>query len=178
LGYNGSQSWMTGNLLAIYGKRLNLLPMLQSASAPGRPYVVFADDDPAPSIYNFNGSSNHIIGLRTPNAKLGLYVDWLPGTTDIDPNTITLKNLEYYDYKTPGGLLETENRSNDPAAQVLLNALLTNVLPNELRAPLPPAFVPAQMQAKNEYLAYVALINAINTSEGTVAVLPLRVGDV
>src|SRR5215831_13300066 len=178
LGYNGSQSWMTGNLLAIYGKRLNLLPMLQSASAPGRPYVVFADDDPAPSIYNFNGSASHIIGLRTPNAKLGLYVDWLPGTTDIDPNTITLNNLEYYDYKTPGGLLETENRNNDPAAQVLLTALLTNVLPNELRAPLPAAFVPAQTQAQNEYLAYVALINAINTKEDTVAILPLRVGDV
>ena len=109
---------------------------------------------------------------------LGVYVDWLPGTTDINPNTITLNNLEYYDYKTPGGPLETENRNNDPAAHVLLTALLTNVLPNELRAPLPAAFVPAQTQAKNEYVVYVDLINAINTREETVAVLPLTVGDV
>jgi len=72
----------------------------------------------------------------------------------------------------------TENRKNDAAAQVLLTALLTNVLPNELRAPLPDAFVPAQTHAKNEYLAYVALINAITTKEDTVAVLPLTVGDV
>src|SRR5262249_16655032 len=177
-GYNGSQSWMTGNLAAIYGRRLNLLLMLQSASAPGRPYVVFADDDPAPRVYNFNGSTAHIIRLRTPDAKLGVYVDWLPGTTDIDPNTINLDNLEYYDYRTPGGRLETENRKNDAAAQVLLTALLTNVLPNELRAPLPDAFVPAQTQAKNEYLAYVALINAITTREDTVAILPITVGDV
>ena len=72
----------------------------------------------------------------------------------------------------------TENRKNDAAAQVLLTALLTNVLPNELRAPLPDAFVPAQTHAKNEYLGYVALINAITTKEDTVAVLPLTVGDV
>jgi hypothetical protein len=52
------------------------------------------------------------------------------------------------------------------------------VLPNELRAPLPAGFVPAQTLAKNEYLAYVELINVITTREDTVAVLPLTVGDV
>src|SRR5215472_221115 len=56
LGYNGSPSWMTGDLAAIYGKRLNLLRMLKSASAPARPYVVFADDDPGAQLYNFNNS--------------------------------------------------------------------------------------------------------------------------
>jgi uncharacterized sulfatase len=56
--------------------------------------------------------------------------------------------------------------------------LLTDVLPNELRAPLPAGFVPAQTLAKNEYLAYVELINVITTREDTVAVLPLTVGDV
>jgi uncharacterized sulfatase len=175
LGYNGSQSWMTGDLAAIYGKRLNLLPMLQSASAPGRPYVVFTDDDPFPQLYNFNNSPVHIIGLRTPVAKLGVYADWVPGTTDIAPSTI---ELEYYDYKTPGGVLETKSRPNDPAAQLLLTALLTNVLPNELRAPLPPIFVPPQTLAKTEALAYLALINTITTTEETVAVLPTRAGDV
>jgi hypothetical protein len=175
LGYNGSQSWMTGDLAAIYRKRLNLLPMLQSASAPGRPYVVFTDDDPAPQVYNFNSSPVHIIGLRTPVAKLGVYADWIPGTTLIAPSTI---QLEYYDYTTPGGLLETDNRKGDPDAIPLLVTLLTDVLPNELRAPLPRRFVPAQTVAKGEYLTYVDLVNSITTVEDTVAVLPLTVGDV
>jgi arylsulfatase A-like enzyme len=175
LGYKGSQSWMTGDLAAIYSNRLNLLPMLQSASAPGRPYVVFADDDPSPKVYNFNDSPSHIIGLRTPGAKLGVYADWVPGTTDIATSTI---ELEYYDYSTPGGVLETVSTPNNPAAAALLTALLTNVLPNELRAPLPPSLVPPQTLAKTEYLAYVDLINEITTIEDTVAVLPLTVGDV
>jgi uncharacterized sulfatase len=174
LGHNGSQSWMTGDLAAIYRKRLNLLPMLQSASAPGRLYIVFTDDDPFPQLFNFNNSPQHIIGLRTPVAKLGVYADWVPGTTLIAPSTI---QLEYYDYATPGGLLETDNRKDDPAAIILLAALLTDVLPNELRAPLPRRFVPFQTLARTEHLAYVALINAYTTVEETVAVLPTRAGD-
>ena len=175
LGYNGSQSWIRGDLAAIYGNRLNLLPMLQSASAPGRPYVVFATDEPVPQVYNFNGSPHHIIGLRTQDAKLGVYADWVSGTTAINPSTI---DLEYYDYTTPGGLLETDNRKHDPARLSLLAALLTDVLPNELRAPLPPRFVPAQTLAKTEYLAYVDLLNRISTLEETLAVLPITVGDI
>jgi arylsulfatase A-like enzyme len=175
LGYNGSQSWITGDLAAIYGKRLNLLPMLQSASAPGRPYIVFTDDEPAPDVYNFNNSPSHIIGLRTPDAKLGVYANWVPGTTLINPRTI---ELEYYDYTTPGGLLEVDNRKDDPAAAVLLTALLTDVLPNELRAPLPSSLVPAQTLAKNEYLVYAELVNLITNISDTTAVLPITVGDV
>jgi arylsulfatase A-like enzyme len=174
LGYNGSQSWMTGDLAAIYRKRLNLLSMLQSASAPGRPYVVFTDDDPFPQVYNFNHSPQKIIGLRTPVAKLGVYADWVPGTTRIAPSTI---QLEYYDYTTPGGLLEIDNRKDDPAAIILLAALLTDVLPNELRAPLPRRFVPPQTLAKTEALAYLALMNTITTREDTVAILPITAGD-
>ena len=169
LGYNGSQSWLTGDLAAIYGQRLNLLPMLQSAGAPGRPYLVFTSDEPTPTVYNFNNSPGHIIGLRTPDAKLGVYAQWLRGTTDIDLGTI---QLEYYDYQTSGGRLEIDNRKNAPAANVLLNALLTNVLPNELRAPLPPAFIPAQTDAKTRYLTYVGLIDQLNASD-----LPLSIGD-
>ena len=170
LGYNGSQSWLTGDLADIYGQRLNLLPMLQSAGAPGRPYVVFTTDEPTPTVYNFNNSPGHVIGLRTPDAKLGVYAQWLRGTTDIDLGTI---QLEYYDYQTSGGRLEIDNRKNAPAANVLLNALLTNVLPNELRAPLPSTFIPAQTIAKIRYLTYVGLIDQLNASD-----LPISIGDI
>jgi hypothetical protein len=170
LGYNGSQSWLTGDLADIYGERLNLLSMLQSAGAPGRPYVVFTTDEPTPTLYNFNNSPGHVIGLRTPDAKLGVYAQWLSGTADIDLGTI---QLEYYDYQTSGGRLETDNRKNAPAANVLLNALLTNVLPNELRAPLPSTFIPAQTTAENLYLDYVNLIDQLGASD-----LPLSIGDI
>jgi hypothetical protein len=50
--------------------------------------------------------------------------------------------------------------------------LLTDVLPNELRPPLPPSLAPPQTLAKTEYLTYVALVNAIDTIEDTLAILP------
>jgi arylsulfatase A-like enzyme len=169
LGNNGSESWLTGDLAAIYGQRLNLLAMLQSAGAPGRPYVVFSTDEATPTVYNFNNSPGHIIGLRTPDAKLGVYADWVKDTIDINLDSI---QLEYYDYQTPGGRLETDNRKNDPAAFVLLQQLLTNVLPNELRAPLPSTFIPAQTDATTRYITYVDAIDQIDKSE-----LPFAIGD-
>jgi hypothetical protein len=41
--------------------------------------------DPAPQLHNFNNSPIHVIGVRTPVAKLGVYADWVPETTDIAP---------------------------------------------------------------------------------------------
>jgi uncharacterized sulfatase len=131
--------------------------------------VVFATDEPTPTVYNFNNSPGHIIGLRTPDAKLGVYADWVTGTTDINIDSI---QLEYYDYQTPGGRLETDNRKNDPAALALLSQLLTNVLPNELRAPRPSTFIPAQTDAKARYITYVGAIDQTDASE-----LPFAIGD-
>ena len=143
--------------------------MLQSAGAPGRPYVVFTTDEPTPTVYNFNNSPGHIIGLRTPEAKLGVYADWVTATTDIRPDSI---QLEYYDYQTPGGRLEIDNRKNDPNAAYLLDTLLTDVLPNELRAPLPSSLIPEQEKAKARYLSYQDAIDQIDKSQ-----LPFAIGD-
>lgn len=57
----------------MYGNRHDMLPMLKSASAPGRPYVVFASDETVPEVLNFNSSASHIIGVRTDAGKLGTY---------------------------------------------------------------------------------------------------------
>jgi arylsulfatase A-like enzyme len=169
LGYNGSDSWMTGDLATIYGQRHNLLPMLKSADASGRPYVVFTTDEVVPLLYNFNSSPGHIIGVRTPDAKLGVYAHWLTGTTEIALDTI---EIEYYDYATPGGRLETDNQKDLPGAAELLTRLLEDILPNELRAPLPDSLVPAQTIAKGLYLGYANLINTL-----TASALPLMIGD-
>jgi uncharacterized sulfatase len=50
LGYNGSQSWMKGDLLQLYKNRHDMLAMLRSANAPGRQYILFATDETTPSI--------------------------------------------------------------------------------------------------------------------------------
>jgi uncharacterized sulfatase len=173
LGYNGSRGWLTGDLGQIYGRRHDLLPMLESASAAGRPYVVFTSDETVPGVYNFNNSPGHIIGVRTPDAKLGVYANWVQGTTQIANNGTV--ELEYYDYSTPGGLAETDNRTDLPGASSLYNALLQDILPNELRAPLPSTYVPAQTIAKNLYLAYVQLITFLTYAQ---LVLPLHIGDI
>jgi arylsulfatase A-like enzyme len=171
LGYSGSRSWLTGDLVQIYGGRHDLLPMLKSASAAGRPYVVFTTDETAPQLYNFNNSPVHITGVRTPDGKLGVYANWQPGTTNIAFDK-TLET-EYYDYATPDGRAELDNTKNQAAARQLYQQLVNDILPNELRAPLPSIYAPAQGLAKIQYLAYVQLINTLTNDQ-----LPLSIGDV
>jgi Sulfatase len=150
LGYNGSRGWLTGDLARLYGRRHDLLPMLKSANAPGRPYVVFATDETVPDVYNFNNSPNHIIGVRTAEAKFGLYAKWAPGTTDISFDDA---ETEFYDYATPGGRAETDNRKDDPRAAILYRALWQDILPNELHAPLPLRFgQPKQSRERDIWL--------------------------
>jgi hypothetical protein len=160
---------MTGDYAQLYGNRHDLLPMLKSASAPGRPYVVFSSDETVPESYNFNNSASHIIGVRTDKGKLGTYSHWAPSTTTITGTS----DLEYYDYSTQQGQLELENRSGDPAAHALYQQLISDILPNELQAPLPGNLVAAQNLAQSRYLEYVSLINSGGNFE-----LPFRIGDV
>ncbi|WP_250454683.1 sulfatase-like hydrolase/transferase [Caballeronia sp. ATUFL_M2_KS44] len=165
----GSRSWITGDYAQMYGCRHDMLPMLKSASAPGRPYVVFASDEIVPEVYNFNSSASHIIGVRTDEGKLGTYSNWAPSTT-----TITGKSdLEYYDYSTERGRLELDNRSGSPAANDLYHRLMTDILPNELQAPLPGKYVSAQDTAQSRYIEYISLINSGGNFE-----LPFKIGDV
>jgi len=50
--------------------------MLQSRWAPGRDYILFATDEIAPDLFNFNNSPLNIVGLRNDKTKLGVYADW------------------------------------------------------------------------------------------------------
>jgi uncharacterized sulfatase len=144
--------------------------MLKSANAAGRPYVVYTSDETVPRIYNFNNSPGHIIGLRTPDAKLGVYSNWTQATTSIAMDGTM--EFEFYDYSTPGGRLELANRKRDPAAAALYSALLGDVLPNELRAPLPASLLGQQTVVRDRYLLYVDLVNGTSKPD-----LPFRIGD-
>jgi uncharacterized sulfatase len=152
IGNLGSRSWMKGNLATIYGGRHDMIPMLKSAGAPGRPYVLYATDEIAGNIYNFNNSPTNILGLRTEDTKLGVYAKWVPLTSRIIPSSI---ELEFYDYSTTGGILELDNTAaTDPRAKEMEANLLNNLLPNELQQSLPGVLGKVQQASKVAHLAF------------------------
>ncbi len=151
IGNRGTRDWMTGNLAAIYGDRHDMISMLKCASAPGRPYVLFATDEVIPGYFNFNKAPTHVLGLRTEDTKLGLYAKWHPLTAQIINPSI---ELEFYDYSTTKGQLELENRSDDPRARAMKRELLNNLLANELQQKLPGALGVQQELSKVAHLAF------------------------
>ncbi|GJG85047.1 sulfatase family protein [Gemmatimonadetes bacterium T265] len=156
LGHGGSRDWLSGDLGTIYGRRHDLLSMLRSAHAPGRQYVLLATDEGVPGFFNFNGSPTHLVGVRTPELKFGLYANWRGVTAQI-ANDDTLET-ELYDYSTEAGRAEVNNLKADPRIATLKQTLLTELIPRELRAPLPGALGVAQTVSKDAYLAYAALV--------------------
>jgi hypothetical protein len=103
--------------------------------------------------------------MRTEESKLGLYIDWFPLTARFNQKT---KLLEYYDYDTPDGVLElvnTANRNNKAQADEMDELLETQIIPNELRAPLPARLRPAQTIAREEYLLYKEFLDLLPAGE-------------
>jgi hypothetical protein len=149
LGNNGGRGWLTGRLERIYGQRHDMVPMLRSASAPGRPYLLLASDELLPEKLIYNDAPLHMVGLRTASTKLGTYSKWTPATGEIVPGTT---ELESYDYSTPQGMAELLNNPNDPRTQPMLEALFNRLIPDELRAPLPGALALAQDLSRDAYL--------------------------
>jgi uncharacterized sulfatase len=160
----GSQDWMTGDLASIYQERLNLMPLLQSNNASGRDHLVMATDEVVPAYLNFNNSPRYILSLRTEEAKLGVYADWLSGTATIDPSTV---ELEFYDYSTERGQLELDSYPDDPRALEMYNQLVTQYLPQQMEAPLPGAYGVASVLARDQFLLYVAALDALTSGDLT-----------
>jgi uncharacterized sulfatase len=168
LGYKGNTSWLQQSPYdQIYGNRHDIYSMLKSRWAPGRPYILFATDEIAPDFYNFNGAPTNIIGLRTDTTKLGVYADWKPASTTINPSTV---QTEFYDHSTRLGELELDNRPNDYRAGQGYEELMQNLIPNELAqhlpgSPLDPNSLRAQ-QIKSEiaHVVYRDLIKNLPES--------------
>lgn len=159
LGYNGSRDWMQGDLAALYGRRYDMLPILRSASRPGRPYVLFATDETLANEYNFLNAPTHMVGIRTEDAKLAVYVNWAQSSTDIQWQGDV--DVEFYDYSTPGGRAEVDNMPDDPRAADLFDLLKDNLVPNELRAALPPPLVPPQEQTQQHLIDYLDFVDEV-----------------
>jgi arylsulfatase A-like enzyme len=159
LGDLGSTDWMSRELSKIYGQRHDMISMLKSKDAPGRPYVLLATDEIAPNVYNFNSAPTHVLGFRTDEYKFGISAPWFPTTSDI---VVNQGELEFYDYSTTGGQMELINTPDDPRAQQTLAALLNNIIPNELQQPLPPRLRLQQLGSKAAHLIYRAILENID----------------
>jgi arylsulfatase A-like enzyme len=164
IGNNGSRDWMNNKFLGvplseIYGNRLDVIPMLQSADAPGRPFVLYATDEIVPNFYNPSRAPTHVLGVRTEDTKLGFYDDWFPGTSKIVPVPDVERDLEFYDLSTPEGALEIDNTAaSDPRAKDEYQKLINYIIPNELQEPLPGVLGIAQAASKAGHLAYREII--------------------
>lgn len=160
LANGGSTSWLTGENLALYGSRYNMLPLLKSARAEGRPFIAYASDEAVPASQDFvkapdsagNKTPFHILGLIVPQGKLGLYSHWTPGTTTVETAG---QEGEFYDPRTLGGRAETENTfALDPRVGPMKSFLLGAILNDELRRPLPAALQNAQAASRTQLLNY------------------------
>ncbi|MCV7423355.1 sulfatase-like hydrolase/transferase [Mycobacterium yunnanensis] len=85
---------------------------------------------------------SHIVAVRTPAGKLGVYSHWKPGTMVTDPTRGV--EHELYDYSTPDGRREMDDASGRSAVQATLQALLDGEVTAEINAPLPAALQEAQ----------------------------------
>ena len=157
LAYGGA-SWMTGDLGSIYAERLDLAPLLTNPGAAGRDHLVLASDEVVPEFFNFNNSQRHLLGVRTPTAKLGLYANWDAGTANIDPGSVV---IEYYDYDAAGNTLEMDNLGVTPDSTALADLLINQYLPQQMQQPLPGAMQLVSDAARQEYIAYVAVLDAL-----------------
>ncbi len=161
LAYGGS-SWMTGDLATIYAERLDLAPLLVNPGAAGRDHLVLASDEVVPEFFNFNDSQRHLLGVRTPTAKLGYYANWEHGTANIDPDSVV---IEYYDYDAEGSTLEMDNLGVTPDSTALADLLINQYLPQQMQQPLPGAMQLASNLARQEYIAYVAVLDALTGAQ-------------
>lgn len=162
--YGGTRSWMTGENATLYSKRFDMFPLLKSASANGRDYALFSTDETIDLWQDFATAPNsvknqtppHVFALIMQNRKFSVYSNWTPGTVDIANDG--RQDGELYDISTPIGRYEIDNlyRSSANASEVatLKNLLLNDLVPNEMRAPLPESLRAAQEAAKQQLINY------------------------
>jgi arylsulfatase A-like enzyme len=156
----GGDSWRSQPDAAHLANRFDLSTVLRDPAAPGQPFVLHATDEDGfeygPRLFPFlQDAPFHIVGLITGDAKLGVYSDWADGSTDLIVDT---QEIEFYDYTTASGRLELENSavSGNTRFEELYGLLMTDALPNTLRAPLPDPLEEARLATTTATLERIA----------------------
>jgi len=158
IAYRGD-SWRSLPQATHLADRFDLLSLVQNADVPGRPYVLHTTDEPGleekelPE-YDWmpfdDAVANHVICYRNADGKLSTYSLWKENTSEILSEG---EEVECYDYSTQNGRLELSNIT-DPgnALYSTLKSSLGQVIPSELREPLPESLQGAQAASMIQYL--------------------------
>ena len=169
LAYGGQKTWMQGDYAEMYGNRYDMFPILKSARAKGLDYALFATDEAMAGEFDFATVPNaegqhtpcHIVAVITQQYKLGVYSRWPGGTTVASPID---QQYEYYDYSTTRGQLEMDNTyDTSPAARLIKDKLLNELVPGVMEKPLPLAYQESQKTAQAELVAFNYLMKASGT---------------
>jgi len=160
LGNGGQTSWMQGDYQTMYGGRYNMFPILKSSSVAGLDYALFATDEVIDDKFDFATAPDqdrqrtpvHIVGVITAQYKLGVYSKWPAGSVEASP---VGREYEYYDYSSDPERLEINNTySSSLTAEAIKDNLLSNLVPNILKKPLPDTYRLAQEKAKAGMIAF------------------------
>jgi arylsulfatase A-like enzyme len=160
---SGSAAWRTDPHYAHLSGRLDLVKLLADPDAAGRSYVLHATDEIVTefAIETYAADAPlHVVMIRTPHAKYAVYANWT--ATGIDPLPHGQQS-ELYDYRTPGGELETDNTVATSPLSELLAIRLLRAFTDELRAPLPARFDSARREGIANYLDRAKRIAALET---------------
>jgi len=156
----GNDAWRQQPDYAHLARRHDLTSLLQDTAAPGRAYAVHTTDEDGyeygPVLFPFlQDAPFHVVALVTDDAKIGLYTDW---ADDSDEILADGQEFEFYDYTTEAGRLELANTAGEdnPRFAELYRLLMTEAVPNELRAPLPEPLEAVRQETMAATVARIA----------------------
>jgi arylsulfatase A-like enzyme len=148
----GSDSWRGDSSLAHLAGRQDLAAICADAAAPGRPWVLHATDEDvtefAADLHDAE-APRHVVALRTPQGKLGVYSNWSPESIEVEQAG---QEVELYDYSSSIGQAELANEAGSSALEEELRSTLEDdAIPNELHASLPGYLRKAQRKGMGDY---------------------------
>ncbi len=148
----GGDQWRTERRYEHLAERADLAAICRDPAARGRTWIAHTTDEAGRAREQ---APSHIVGVRTPEAKAGLYSFWSDGTTRIDPTAE--QDREFYDYSTEEGRLELSDQADIGAEGWQLHQfLLETVLPDEVNQPLPDYLRAAQEEGLADHAALSA----------------------
>jgi arylsulfatase A-like enzyme len=149
----GSNAWRRERHYAHLAARHDLAAICAYPSAPGRDWILHATDEDVTEFASEAYAAEaprHVVALRSQRGKLGVYFNWSPESTRIEPSG---QEYELYDYSQPSGRAELLNSAGQGEAleEQLWSVLETQALDGELREPLPSRLQGAQRRGLADY---------------------------
>jgi arylsulfatase A-like enzyme len=163
----GGRSWLNDSRFIHLADDVDWAGILVDPVGSGRNYIVSTSDEFFGNKLDATSGPtdvpSHVIGVRTPAAKFASYNYWKVGSIEL--NDSERQELELYDYLTPEGRLELDNRAGTRPWLIreLQDFIRHEVLPRELRRPLPEAY---QAVHETAVAAYIDGIQIPNSTDG------------